>query len=75
MARDGHAIQNCQDAKKMDAVDAARDGGADRGGDCPIGAESINAASADVVQSGKIIIKVGCSAFSFQRCGSKSAGF
>jgi hypothetical protein len=74
---EGHGIQNCQDAKKLDAFDATRDEGADREGDYPTGAKSVIAASIDVVQPGEFIIRVStieCSAFSFKCRGSKSAG-
>ena len=68
---EGRSLQDRQDVTKMDPNDTARFWSTYRGSDYPTGTQSINAASADVVQSGGIIIRVGtigCSAYGFQRC-------
>lgn len=78
---DGHegcTIQDRQDVKEMDPYDEARHWGAHRGGDQPTGAKSINAASADVVQSGEIVIRVGtigCSRLTASSVAASLQGF
>jgi len=60
----------------MGTNDATRDGRMYSEDGRPAGAKSVITASTDVAQPGEFVIKVGtigCSAYGFQRCNSKSA--